>query len=151
MVKLATLREEFDLDDLVLEFDISFIFPDNEDGDKDKLVNPREFMVWIDFQTQISFQYNDIRFPGTWKPISINSVMTLNADDDIVKQTKYEGKTTVIFLLNRDQKINSLVNTLLRVEYSGMEIEAQHPRYFQMIREKIELRIKEKKISELQN
>jgi hypothetical protein len=77
--------------------------------------------------------------------------MTLNADDDIVKQTKYEGKTTVIFLLNRDQKINSLVNTLLRVEYSGMEIEAQHPRYFQMIREKIELRIKEKKISELQN
>jgi hypothetical protein len=45
MVKLATLREEFDLDDLVLEFDISFIFPDNEDGDKDKLVNPREFMV----------------------------------------------------------------------------------------------------------
>lgn len=77
--------------------------------------------------------------------------MTLNADDEIVKQTKYEGKSTLIFLLNRDQKINSLVNTVLRVEYSGMEIEAQNARYFQMTREKIELRIKEKKISELQN
>lgn len=44
MIKLASLREEFDLDDLVVDFDISFIFPDNDDGKKEKLANPRTLM-----------------------------------------------------------------------------------------------------------